>query len=821
MSRIRLLFASLFVAVGAVLVPASPVIGDADGSGSSDPPGFSAVDPVRVVDTRTSGRVGVQSVVVVDVPAVDALDRVAAVVMTVTVVNPAESGFVTVFPCGEARPDASNINYAAGVTRAATVFSKLGVENQVCVYTYAETDILVDVTGVYYDTSTLQPLTPYRLADTRKTLIVDDDSTLVVDVKGRGGVGEDATHVVVTLTAVNASMPGFLTAYACDGDRPDASNVNYFAGDTVANQAVVPLASDGTICVYSYASTNILVDVAGFFVGVDAVAQPTRIADTRSGNADRYTSRNVMPSTWNASTHNGHSDTYRIVMVDASQVGDRASSIYANITVDPVAGAAGFVAPIPCDATSDSDAGSSVVNYSDTTIANAAVLDVNRAGYTCVLVRDYDGNAKDINLIVDVIGWTPAGWDTDGDGIEDTDEQPGCELLTDCDGDGTLDNEEPSVCADDRSCEHLFEQELELRQEHLVLGNGFTCALQPDLTVACWGTNSTGQLGDGAMRSGPDFEPPCDLCPPPCLIEEFENGCENWLANPVEVNGLPSSISMDSASHSSCAVTTIGRVECWGSISSLGQVSDVPVDIGLEDVASVSIGDFVGCAVHTSGDVSCWGSNFYGMLGTPKGEGDQSYPFVMHPPQQVPGVAGATSVTVGFTDVCVVLTDGTVSCWGSRGNDGGTWSFDGLQGNVVSLSGYESYCALTDSGEVWCSAAHSLTTMEKVPEVTDAISLATNGTDWSSHSCAVTASGNVYCWGDNNEGQLGNGSTDSTETPVKVLDIDSAYSVSVTDGGTCALLTDGTIACWGNNTYGQLRNGTQDASHTPLLVASD
>jgi len=144
---------------------------------------------------------------------------------------------------------------------------------------------------------------------------------------------------------------------------------------------------------------------------------------------------------------------YRIIMVDATQIGDNVSSIYANITVIPNTGTDGFVAPIPCGATPDSDAGSRVVNSDAGVIANSAVLDVNRAGYTCIMVRDYNQSAADIDIAVDVIGWTPAGWDTDGDGIEDTDETPGCETSSDCDNNGTPDVEEEAPCAATRSCE--------------------------------------------------------------------------------------------------------------------------------------------------------------------------------------------------------------------------------------------------------------------------------------------------------------------------------------------------------------------------------
>ncbi|MFZ8969417.1 MAG: hypothetical protein ACO20G_10320, partial [Ilumatobacteraceae bacterium] len=205
-------------------------------------PEFSAVEPERVLDTRKTGRVTAGSVVEVGLPSdIRSISDVSAAVLTVTVVNPAGWGFVTVFPCGASLPDASNVNYTAGLTRAATVFSKLGDDNKICVFTYEDTHVLVDVTGVFYDTSAFTALTPFRLANSRKTGTVTGGTSLTVPVHGRGGVTTDATHAVVTLTAVDASGWGFLTAYACGGSVPDASNVNYDTGWTVANQAIVPL----------------------------------------------------------------------------------------------------------------------------------------------------------------------------------------------------------------------------------------------------------------------------------------------------------------------------------------------------------------------------------------------------------------------------------------------------------------------------------------------------------------------------------------------------------------------------------------------------
>ncbi|MGA0398110.1 MAG: hypothetical protein ACO3O3_13185, partial [Ilumatobacteraceae bacterium] len=440
--------------LGSVIMVSAPAAADSSPVATSveNPPGFSAITPERVVDTRKSERVPAGGTIKVGLPdSVVAADRAIAAAMTVTVVNPSDWGFVTVFPCGSDLPDASNVNYTAGVTRAATVFSKLGDNNEICLYSYADTDIIVDITGVFYDTASLSSIAPRRLADTRKTGTLEAESVITVPIAGAAdsGVPADASHAVVTLTAVDAQGWGFLTAYACGSNMPDASNLNYDNGDTLANQAVVPLNDNGELCVYSYAASDVLVDVVGYFSGMDAIDEPTRIADSRKPG--QYSSRLIKPGSWNGEALPADSGTYRVLMIDASQVGKRVTSMYTNITVVPSSGEEGHVSPVTCGVTADNQVGVSVANYAGAVTANSAVLDVNRAGYACLLVYDYGGNAGNVDLIVDVIGWTPAGWDADGDGIEDTDEPAGCELTADCDGDGTPDNLEAPDCTADRS----------------------------------------------------------------------------------------------------------------------------------------------------------------------------------------------------------------------------------------------------------------------------------------------------------------------------------------------------------------------------------
>jgi hypothetical protein len=108
-------------------------------------------------------------------------------------------------------------------------------------------------------------------------------STTTVKVAGVGGVPADAKAVSLNLTVTNPRTPGFLTAYPCDEPRPVASNVNFTSDKTVAGAAIVPVAADGTVCVFTSAATHLIVDVMGSFSGIGSYvrAGPTRLTDTR------------------------------------------------------------------------------------------------------------------------------------------------------------------------------------------------------------------------------------------------------------------------------------------------------------------------------------------------------------------------------------------------------------------------------------------------------------------------------------------------------------------------------------------------------------
>ena len=252
---------------------------------------FSPITPTRLVDTRNGvgapGRVGGGRQVVVQVAdgVVVPADANAAVV-NVAAVNPSAAGFVTVYPCSASVPDTSTLNFVAGQTVANTTIAALSSAGQLCVWTYSETDILVDITGWLSPsgTSRLTPIGPTRVTDTRSGIggvRLAAGQTLAVDFNGVVPGGSNA--VAVNVTAVNAAAPGYLTVFPCSDARPNTSTVNFVGNEARPNNTIVGL-SAGRICIFSDAATDVLVDLLGSF-GAGGLAYlptpPVRVLDTR------------------------------------------------------------------------------------------------------------------------------------------------------------------------------------------------------------------------------------------------------------------------------------------------------------------------------------------------------------------------------------------------------------------------------------------------------------------------------------------------------------------------------------------------------------
>jgi alpha-tubulin suppressor-like RCC1 family protein len=350
----------------------------------------------------------------------------------------------------------------------------------------------------------------------------------------------------------------------------------------------------------------------------------------------------------------------------------------------------------------------------------------------------------------------------------------------------------------------------------VVAGRVHTCAVTTGGGVKCWGDNSTGGLGDGTTSD---------------------------RSSPVNVTGLTSGVAAVAAGAThSCAVTTGGALRCWGGNAS-GQLGDgtttdaaTPVSVsGLgSGVAGVSAGDRITCALTTSGGVKCWGLNDAGQLG----DGTTTVRFT---PVDVSGLtSGVSSLDVGSYLTCARTTAGGLRCWGSNlagglGNGGASGSSSvpvdvvGLQSGVASVSvGMYAACAVTLRGGLQCwgnngngQSGDGTTTAHTSPgsvigHLAGARLLSAGGF----HTCRVTTAGGVQCWGDNASGQLGDGTTTVRRTPSDVVGLASSIG-SVVAGyeHTCALTTTGGVKCWGANAYGQLGDGTTTDRSAPVDVA--
>jgi hypothetical protein len=215
-----------------------------------------------VTEVQITGRGGVPA------------DAIAAIV-NVTVVGPERDGFATMFPCLPVPPTASNLNYATGHDIPNGAVVQLSPHGTVCVFTDASAHLLIDVNGYLPPGTTVGTLAPARLLDTRQPNSTVDGlnagggptpagTYAEVQVTGRGGVPQNATSAIVNVTVVGAGADGYATVFNCETTVPTASNVNYTTGRDIPNNAISKLSPSGTVCIHTYATAHLLVDVSGY-----------------------------------------------------------------------------------------------------------------------------------------------------------------------------------------------------------------------------------------------------------------------------------------------------------------------------------------------------------------------------------------------------------------------------------------------------------------------------------------------------------------------------------------------------------------------------
>ena len=234
----------------------------ADGTGE----GLVSTTPKRVLNTRTGPVPAAGSttrLALADIVATDA----TSVVMNLTAVGPTAGGYVTAFPCDQALPNTSSVNYAVDQTVPNYVTAKLAADKSVCLFTSASAHLLVDLQGWYAPSSPVGfvEMAPYRAFDSRK------DAPGKVRPNGIMWLTFDTRPAawLMNLTAVGPDTAGYITAYSCEISPltlpPDASNLNYAADQVVPNQVLVSPGLTRSVCFFSQAGSHLIADLAGSF----------------------------------------------------------------------------------------------------------------------------------------------------------------------------------------------------------------------------------------------------------------------------------------------------------------------------------------------------------------------------------------------------------------------------------------------------------------------------------------------------------------------------------------------------------------------------
>ncbi len=236
---------------------------------------YARVGPTRLTDTREPGQHGPLAggeVLRVQLP--EALRSARAAVLNVTAIGGSAAGFVTAYHCGDPVPGTSNLNFSAGSITPNLVVVQPDETGAVCLRPNQPADLVVDLFGGLDGPSILLP-GPARATDTRSGVKPTAGSSISVATVGGAGV-------FLNVTATEPSAPGFLTVYPCEGGLPPTANLTYAAGETIGNFALVKPDSHGNVCVFTNASSHIVVDVLGSMTsGFDGLPVPVRAFDSR------------------------------------------------------------------------------------------------------------------------------------------------------------------------------------------------------------------------------------------------------------------------------------------------------------------------------------------------------------------------------------------------------------------------------------------------------------------------------------------------------------------------------------------------------------
>ena len=396
-----------------------------------------------------------------------------------------------------------------------------------------------------------------------------------------------------------------------------------------------------------------------------------------------------------------------------------------------------------------------------------------------------------------------------------------------------------------------------------------TCRIPSSGSPQCWGYNDSGQLGDGSNTTR-------GL---PVTVVTGGLGTVSGTTFPAVAGGFTSIVT--GGTHT-CGTTTTGAAYCWGnnadgqlgsetnastvtsSFSTLVTQTRAPVLVsGGITFSSLTAGGRHTCGLTSAGKAYCWGANTTYQLGDGQARAPYSITNMSRTsPVAVSGNLTFASISAGMAHSCGLTTSNTAYCWGSNGafqlgdnsavqtvtgtfNDFGVDRYEPIA--VVDAPSFSSVtagdyhtCGLTPSGSAHCWGANwygqlgtgvtGSTSINRKPVAVAGQHAFASLSAGATHTCGITTAGKVYCWGDNQRGQLGDGTRTQSNIPIASitpsLPVSGAYAPTFTFAGvisrgthTCAQTSSGVMYCWGGNDRGQLGLGLccQDLS-TPSLV---
>ncbi len=412
----------------------------------------------------------------------------------------------------------------------------------------------------------------------------------------------------------------------------------------------------------------------------------------------------------------------------------------------------------------------------------------------------------------------------------------------------------------------------------VVTGYAFACAQRDDGTVRCWGANAAGQLGNGLTLPSPSPVAMRGLAGVTSLAAGARHACAVvmgrvwcWGANdrgqlgrapasrscsmaegavacesqPVQVEGLEGVLAVTAGAAHTCARVAEGYAICWGD-ASYGQLgggsasaepSPVPVAVlsdvlPLESLRDLSAGAQHTCARDENGAVWCWGRNDHGELGSasPEGVPEHCAGPCRTSPTMVPALERRTpdagdaprdaALDVSL-DATVDVRDAAADARVDASRDAAS---DALS-DAVSDAPSDALSDASDTDAREDAAVEDVAPVDAVaPPSMVPRAIASGG----AFACAVLDDGTVRCWGDDSDGQLGDGRRiREPQRPVMVIatpgaartnPLQNVVSVAAGAATSCALLSDGSLRCWGSNQGGALGNGTTSAQSGPVPV---